>query len=146
MKTINLEVEGCWARKEDLPDYHGIYFVYRASNVRPNTNGVFSATLEELIYIGKADKQTIKGRHRNHERQPDFDAALLDGESLWYLTAEVALADIDRVENGLIFKRQPRLNDVLTESFKHPDTQFRLIRSSGIPDMFTDFKLKRYDK
>lgn len=146
MKTINLEFEGCWARKEDLPDYMGIYFVYRASNVQPNEKGGFSATLEELMYIGKADKQTIKQRHKNHEKQPQFDAALLDGEALWYLTAKVGIDIIDRVENGLIFKRQPRLNDVLTESFKHPDTQFKLIRSSGIPDMFTDFKLKRYDK
>ena len=146
MKTIELDFEGYWISKDVLPDYHGIYFVYRVSDVYDNPRGGLFGTIQELLYVGKADKQTIFERHQKHEKQAKFDNALLEGEVLWYLTAEVALADIDRVENGLIFKRQPRLNDVLTESFKHPDTQFRLIRSSGIPDMFTDFKLKRYDK
>lgn len=146
MKAIELNFEGYKTSREYLPDYHGIYFVYRVSDIHDNPRGGLLGTIEELMYIGKADKQTIKQRHANHEKQPQFDAALLNGESLWYLTAEVSLADIDRVENGLIFKRQPRLNDVLTESFKHPDTHFILKSDKSIADMFTDFQLKKYDK
>ena len=146
MKKIELNFEGYKTSREFLPDYHGIYFVYRVSNIHDNPQGGLLGTIEELMYIGKADKQTIKQRHANHEKQQEFDAALLEGEVLWYLTAEVAPEDIDRVENGLIFKRQPRLNDVLTESFKHPDTHFVLHYKKEIADMFTNFKLKKYDK
>ncbi len=146
MKTIELNFEGYKISRENLPDYHGIYFVYRVSDVYDNPRGGLFGTIQELLYVGKADKQTIFERHQKHEKQAKFDNALLEGEVLWYLTAEVALADINRVENGLIFKRQPRLNDVLTESFKYPDTHFVLHFKEDIADMFADFKLKKYDK
>ena len=142
MKDIVLNVEGYWTDKKYLPDYRGIYFVYRASNVHTDVNGNGTATLEELIYIGKADDQTIFERHQNHEKQPLFDNALLKGEHLWYATIKVD-SDIDRVENGLIFKRQPRLNDNLKETFNHPDTHFILRSPKPIMDMFTDFYLEK---
>ena len=145
MNTITLNIDGYWIDKEYLPKYHGIYFVYRASNVMKDARGNVSATLEELLYIGKADDQTIFERHQAHEKQAEFDNALLEGEVLWYATAEVN-DEINRVENGLIFKRQPRLNGVLTESFKYPDTHFVLHFKEDIADMFADFKLKKYDK
>lgn len=145
MNTITLNIDGYWIDKEYLPKYHGIYFVYRASNVMKDARGNVSATLEELLYIGKADDQTIYERHQAHEKQAEFDNALLEGEVLWYATSEVN-DEIDRVENGLIFKRQPRLNDVLTESFKYPDTHFVFHFKEDIADMFADFKLKKYDK
>lgn len=145
MKDIVLNVESYWTDKKYLPDYRGIYFVYRASNVHANGFGSWNANIEELLYIGKADDQTIFERHQKHEKQPLFDAALLEGEQLWYATIKVD-SDIDRVENGLIFKRQPRLNDILKKTFNHPDTHFVLRSSKEIADMFTDFYLKRYVK
>ena len=145
MNTITLNIDGYWIDKEYLPKYHGIYFVYRASNPHKNEKGEWVGTIEEILYIGKADDQTIFERHQAHEKQAEFDNALLEGEVLWYATAEVN-DEINRVENGLIFKRQPRLNDVLTESFKYPDTHFVLHFKEDIADMFADFKLKKYDK
>lgn len=143
MKDVVLNLEGYWINKESLPKYRGIYFVYRASNVHFTALDGWTATLEELIYIGKADDQTILERHQNHEKQPLFDAALLEGEQLWYATINVD-SDIDRVENGLIFKRQPRLNDKLKATFNHPDTHFILRSPKPIMDMFTEFSLKKY--
>lgn len=143
MKTIELDFEGYWISKEHLPKYHGIYFVYRASNPHKNEKGEWVGTIEEILYIGKADDQTIFERHQAHEKQAEFDNALLEGEVLWYATAEVN-DEINRVENGLIFKRHPRLNDKLTKTFKHPDTHFVLTGKTA--DMFVDFVLKRYDK
>ena len=145
MNTITLNIDGYWIDKEYLPKYHGIYFVYRASNVMKDARGNVSATLEELLYIGKADDQTIYERHQAHEKQAEFDNALLEGEVLWYATSEVN-DEIDRVENGLIFKRQPRLNIQLKATFKHSDTHFILKSDKSIVDMFTDFQLKKYDK
>ena len=142
MKDLMLNVEGYWTDKKYLPNYRGIYFVYRASNVHTNVYGGKEANLEELIYIGKADDQTILERHQNHEKQPLFDAALLEGEQLWYATIKVD-SDIDRVENGLIFKRKPRLNDKLTDTFNHPDTRFILRSDKVIVDMSTDFYLEK---
>ena len=57
MKTIELNFEGCWISKDVLPDYKGIYCVYRAT---PNKNpdGSTTVTLHELIYIGKAEDET----------------------------------------------------------------------------------------
>lgn len=145
MKDMVLNVDGYWTDKKYLPDYKGIYFVYRASNVHTNVYGGMDAQIEELIYIGKADDQSILERHQNHEKQPLFDAALLEGEQLWYATIKVD-SEIDRVENGLIFKRQPRLNDKLKATFNHPDTHFILRSQKPIMDMFTEFSLKKYVK
>lgn len=145
MKTIELNFDGYWISKEHLPKYHGIYFVYRAIPTKYDGDKIAEINVRELLYIGKADDQTIYERHQHHNRQADFDAALLEKEILCYLTA-VNIEELDIVENGLIFKRQPRLNIQLKATFKHPDTHFILKSDKSIADMFTDFQLKKYDK
>ena len=140
MKTIELDFEGYWISKDVLPDYKGIYCVYRATPHK-HSDGTTTVSLNELIYIGKAEDETIKERHDNHEKQPLFDATLCEGEELRYSTVKVSLEDIDRVENGLIFKRKPRLNDDLKDYFHHPDTHFVL--TGKIKDITTDFTIEK---
>ncbi|MBR4706374.1 MAG: hypothetical protein IKP02_12485 [Paludibacteraceae bacterium] len=142
MKPIKLPFEGFWKSKEVLPKIKGIYFVYRATPYMKE--GKTRVNIHELIYIGKAEDQTIWERHQKHERQGDFEAALLEGEELRYSTVELD-KDFDRIENGLIFKRQPRLNDKLKDSFKYPDSHF-ILEGNEFDDMFTDFIVKKYDK
>lgn len=140
MKTIELDFEEYWINKDVLPDYKGIYFVYRATP-HEHADGKTIVSLNELIYIGKAETETIKERHSKHEKQDDFEKQLKAGEELRYSTAKVAKEDIDRVENGLIFKRKPRLNNDLTASFKHEDTNFVL--KGDVTDIATNFFLKK---
>lgn len=142
MKEIELTFDGFWKNKNVLPKIKGIYFVYRAT---PHVHeGKSSITIQELIYIGKAEDQTIWERHQNHEKQNEFESALLEGEELRYSTVELT-SDFDRIENGLIFKRQPRINDKLKDSFKHPDTHF-ILKGNLFDDICSDFKLIRYEK
>lgn len=140
MKTIKLNFEGYWTRKEVLPEYSGVYCVYRAVPQK-QLDGSTKVTLEELIYIGKAEDETIRERHQNHERQKDFEEELREGEVLRYSTVEVTKEDIDRVENGLIFKHKPRLNSDLTDSFNHADTQFVL--TGKIAKLSSNFEVKK---
>lgn len=140
MKTIELDFEGYWISKDVLPDYKGIYCVYRATPHK-HSDGTTTVSLNELIYIGKAEDETIKERHSKHEKQDEFEKQLKEGEELCYSTVKVAKEDIDRVENGLIFKRKPRLNSDLTAAFKHEDTNFVL--KGDVADIATNFFLKK---
>ncbi len=135
-KEYDLNFEGYWRNKEVLPEYSGIYFVYRAvPHEDPNTKKV-TVTLKELIYIGQAEN--ILERHKSHEKQTEFEQELKPGEELCYSTTEVTKNDLNRVENGLIYKRKPRLNDKGTQSFDHPRTTFIL---NGV---FKDFSPNRF--
>lgn len=141
MKTIKLNFKGYWTRKEFLPEYSGVYCVYRAVPQK-QLDGSTKVTLKELIYIGKAEDETIRERHQNHERQVDFEKELREGEVLRYATVEVT-TDIDRIENGLVFKHKPRLNSELRDHFNHPDTHFII---TGDADCLTkDFSVEETD-
>lgn len=139
MKTIELDFD-YYTSKEKLPNYKGVYIVYRAIPYKDG-KGASRAIIKEIIYIGKAEDETINERHVNHEKQPLFDATLCEGEELRYSTVKVSVEDIDRVENGLIFKRKPRLNDDLKDYFHHPDTHFVL--TGKIKDITTDFTIEK---
>lgn len=139
MKTIELTFEGYWTSKEVLPEHSGVYCVYRAVP-KLDSNGKRTVSLKELIYIGKAEDETIRERHQNHERQKDFEEELREGEVLRYATVEVT-TDIDRIENGLVFKHKPRLNNKLTDCFNHPDTRFVL--KGKCSKLHSSFDLKK---
>ena len=116
MKTYYLNFEGSWSDriKHELPDYSGVYLVYRGVLER----GIY--TCHEILYIGQADN--IRKRHANHEKLNAFLRELQPNEELFYSCAHVAKNDLDRVENVLVFDTQPRLNDKLKETFPYPMT------------------------
>lgn len=106
MKEIRLNFEGYWrdCNKSALPDYAGIYMVYRCQYDK-QSNTVF---LNDIIYIGQSED--IHERHLNHEKYEMFKSELLVGEELCYSCAKVD-NDIDLVESALIFAQKPLLND-----------------------------------
>lgn len=116
MKTFNLHFDGSWSDsiREELPEYSGVYLVYRGTL----NHGSFLC--REIIYIGQAEN--IRLRHTKHEKRDLFLAELRPSEVIFYSCAPVAKADLDRVENALVFEMHPKLNDKLTETFPYPET------------------------
>lgn len=110
MKSIKINIEGYWNDdvRYDLPRYKGIYFVLAR---RGNNN--------RLLYIGKAKDEDINARLANHERHDDFIRSCKDGEGIYYAYAEVDKADIDIVENALIYAEEPPLNTELKDRFNY---------------------------
>ena len=132
MKTIELNFGGYWIDKENLPNYQGVYLVYRGV-YNEKTDKV---SIKELLYIGQAEN--ICERHSTHEKQTQFEESLKTGEILCYAATKVSSSDLSRVEGGLIYKCQPPLNDKCTQSFNHAGTLFKVSgRCWGIPTEFT---------
>ena len=132
MASYTLNFQWC-GNVDRLPQLSGIYFVYRAKLNRDNN----TADVKELIYIGQSEN--IYQRHHPHDRQADFDHQLQKADDiLCYAYCEHQLGEtLDLIENGLIFKRQPRLNNNYKDSFNHNDTQFVLMGSAH--DIMKDF-------
>ena len=110
MKTFNLHFDGSWSDsiREELPEYSGVYLVYRG-----NLN-CGSFLCREILYIGQA--QNIRSRHTQHEKRDLFIAELRPSEVLFYSCALVAKADLDQVENVLVFVMHPKFKYKLTVS------------------------------
>ena len=106
--------------KEGLPQYCGIYVVYRC--IYNNENR--TVRLIEMLYIGKSTN--VKQRICNHTKRDDFTRQLGAGEELCYSYAEVSKADLDLVENALIFAQKPKLNEDLVDVYKYDSAEFIL--------------------
>ena len=136
IKTYSLDFKGYWreVNKNGLPSKTGIYLVYRCIySAETNTVG-----LKEIIYIGKAEN--VHDRIANHDKLEDFKSQLQEGEELCYSFAEVPVADLDVVENALIYAQKPRLNDNLTDSFNHGAVAIKIDGRCACMK-YTDFKI-----
>ena len=101
-----------------LPSYSGIYIVYTCVyNTIQKT-----VSLKELIYIGQA--RNIQERVCTHDMREKFLAELKNEEQLCYAYAEVDVADLNIIENALIFSQKPKLNSQYTRSFNYPSSRF----------------------
>ncbi len=118
MKQINITFDGHIfdTHKDCLPEYNGVYLVYHCVPA----NGI----MKELIYIGKADVQTIRKRLSNHEKHDEFVKKCGGPQNICYAYAEVDKKDIDTVENALIYKQKPCLNGDLTDNYNHETCHF----------------------
>ena len=138
MKTFNLHFDGSWSDsiREELPEYRGVYLVYRGNL----DHGSFLC--REILYVGHAEN--IRLRHTEHEKRELFMAELRPSEVLFYSCAPVAKADLDRVENALVFEMHPKLNDKLTETFPYDSTT---VVSDGQCSLLNkQFTVERKDK
>lgn len=106
--------------KEGLPQYCGIYVVYRCTYNNENR----TVRLIEMLYIGKSTN--VKQRICNHTKRDDFIRQLGDGEELCYSYAEVSKADLDLIENALIFAQKPKLNEDLVDVYRYDSAEFIL--------------------
>lgn len=106
MKEFLLNFDGYWrdCNKKGLPDYSGIYMVYRCQYNAMND----TVSLIDIIYIGQATN--IHDRLCTHEKYDLFKSKLQVGEDLCYSCAKVD-NDVDMIENALIFAQKPVLND-----------------------------------
>lgn len=103
-----------------LPSSSGVYMVYRCVyNVDKNT-----VDLKELFYIGQAFD--LNHEINYHARREEFLAQAKDGEQICYAYARVDKADLDIVENALIFAQKPRLNTNLKNNYNHEAAQFQI--------------------
>lgn len=103
-----------------LPSSSGIYMVYRCVyNEDKNT-----VDLKELFYIGQAFD--LNHEINYHARREEFLAQAKEGEQICYAYARVDKADLDIVENALIFAQKPRLNTNLRNNFNHEASQFQI--------------------
>jgi hypothetical protein len=112
----DLTFKGYYRDVACLPNVSGVYCVY--SGVLDNEGR--SVTLNELLYIGKAEN--IYKRHLNHENKKEWFAKLSSGETLWYTFAEVDLQRLERCEAALIYLNHPKCNHSGIDSFNHYDT------------------------
>lgn len=119
-KSYNLVFDGYYIEPKYLPEYSGIYLVYAC--LRDDIQK--KVTLHRLLYIGQSEN--IKERHNNHNHQEKFESQLQSGESLCYSCVEVNLVDLDRVENGLIYKYKPVVNELCKSKFGFLRTLFHL--------------------
>lgn len=119
MRTYNLKFEGSYLDQDRffMPDYSGVYLVYRGVP----TNDGNSLICKELMYIGQASD--IRSRIENHDRREDFIQRAENGESVFYSCAKCNPTDLDRIENALIYRMQPPLNNNGILKFPYPDTQ-----------------------
>ena len=122
MKIYNLQFDGSWSdnMRDQLPEYSGVYLVYRGVL---NRDGFIC---REILYIGQAEN--IRARLINHDKHDQFLAECRLDEGVFYSCAQVAKADLNRVENALIYEMKPRLNETMKESFPYEKT---VVSSSG---------------
>lgn len=113
MNEYSLNFRGYWidAHTSGIPKVSGVYLVYRCTY---DAEGV---TLKELLYIGQS--ADLNECVNNYEQKETFLRECRDGETICYSVAEVSQADLDVVENALIFAQKPRLNTRLKDSFEH---------------------------
>lgn len=135
MKIVNLKAEGYWKNRTVLPTYSGIYFVYAAK--QDEKGGIYN---ERLLYIGETDN--IHKRHNGtedkpakHEHYDDFVRERKSDEVLKYVTAKFEGSEENRKElqNALIFKNNPPINDKSTKSYSGQDLQIHFETEDNIP-------------
>lgn len=103
-----------------LPSSSGIYMVYRCVyNKEAQT-----VDLKELFYIGQAFD--LNDEINYHARHKEFLAQAKEGEQICYAYARVDRADLDIIENALIYAQKPRLNKNLKDNYNHEPAEFQI--------------------
>lgn len=129
-----LDFRGYWldGQEASLPAESGIYCVY-ASTYNKATDTV---TLREVLYIGKS--VNVRDRHVDHEGKPYWKSKLEKGEVLSYSFAPLAERSLTICELALIYKQQPKCNDLGKEAFLHETTHVVTKgRNACLPKEFT---------
>lgn len=135
--THDLEFDGFTREetKNTLPDYSGLYFVYRGTR-KKGADGKYSCSLQDLLYIGQAENinERVNGTHEHYE---DWCSYLKKDEMLYYSVCPVESDLLDKVEAACIYQAQPPVNTQCKESYNYDPVR---IKSSGRISLFdTDF-------
>jgi|SRR5208337_739318 len=128
-KRFTINFLGYWTKgdKSLIPSISGIYCIYSFSY----KEGKFCGP-SKLLYVGKADDD-VKSRISNHEKLPDCQNLLSQGEQRCYSVGEIDSADgeIDsadreRCEAAIIFKHKPPVNTEYLNDFPFDQTTMSL--------------------
>lgn len=118
-KTYNNVLD--WFRREvnksSLPEKYGIYFVHTCTHDSLNK----TVSIQKLIYIGKAEDQTLRNRVANHEKLPEWKKYLKQWEELCY-SCSVMSVDISRNEAAYINYHKPPVNTDYKDNFPFDTT------------------------
>lgn len=122
MKKYNLTFKGYWrdCNRSGLPAISGIYLVYKCLY----NQKAKAVKLIELMYIGQADN--IRARNKEHEKRDAFLKECKGEETLCYSVAEVDKANLNIVENALIFAQKPRLNEKCKDIYNYEPAELHL--------------------
>lgn len=127
-RIYNLDFRGFTreGKKNTLPDYSGLYFVYRGVRHKGKDN-TYTCSLKELLYIGQAENinKRINGEHEHFE---DWCSYLDEGEMLYYSTCPVPQYQLDEVEAACIYHAQPPVNTQNKDSYNYNPVK---IKTSG---------------
>lgn len=101
-----------------LPDYAGVYFVYRTYK---GQDGKWKINSDEApVYIGKAE-DSVRSRMKDHERDMDITNWINDycnqNDDLYICTAPVDIEPLSDIEAASIFHIQPKANVKNKESY-----------------------------
>lgn len=103
-----------------LPSSSGVYMIYRCVYDEETK----TVDLKELFYIGQAFDLNDEINH--HARRKEFLAQAQNGEQICYAYARVDKADLDIIENALIFAQKPRMNTNLVNNYNHEASEFQI--------------------
>lgn len=119
---FNINFKGYWRdeNKNGIPTTSGIYIVYHCTYI-PETDTV---RLNNIIYIGQAEN--LNERIRTHDKRADFIRECRGTENLCYSVAEVSAAELDMVENALIYAQKPSLNERFKDMYRYSQAEFHL--------------------
>lgn len=121
-RTISLDFDGFYPDGATLPNYSGLYFVYKGIPTKPG-----KCRIIELLYIGQAEN--ISDRvGTDHEHYEDWKKELSRDERLYYSVCPVDAWNLDMAEAACIYKTQPPVNKRCKETYNHAPVE---IKSSG---------------
>lgn len=116
--TISFDAGQFSSAIDKLPDYAGLYFVYRTYK---GVDGKWKVNHDEApIYIGKAE-DSVRSRMKEHENDMDITLWINDccneDDDLYICTAPVDVEALTDVEAALIYHIQPKANVLNKESY-----------------------------
>ncbi len=105
---------------ESLPDCKGVFMVYKHM-----TYGNSQLTWKrEIIHIGKATQKGIRETIKDVCKNINFKDEILSFDELCYSWAELSERKINIVENALLNRQKPNLNDKSTFDFRYDIASF----------------------
>lgn len=136
-QSYTIDFDGYWREpnKGSVPSESGIYCVYSCEF---NTSAK-TVALKKLIYIGESDD--VNGRIANHEKLPDWQRHVKQGQVLCYSFGPVPSANRVRCEAAMIFRHKPPENTEYTTAFPFDKTTITLTGKTALLD--TSFTVQR---
>lgn len=128
--SYDLTFDGYWRDRNvaSVDSVRGIYVVYACTVNRANEQ--VTLTLHNIVYIGQA--QDTKDRLDNHEKKPQWQWQLGQGQELAYSVAQVDGRSLDRVEAALINHHKPPCNSDFVTAFPFDKTTIQVTGKASL--------------